>query len=332
MASNRRFGRAVSPASGCVAEQAGEQGLGIGGDGGQPGGKVGVCGNCASMAAIYPELGALTANPACNAVMFSSCARSRKRRSTRKMTVARDILRLPRVARPVRAVLFAVLVVLAAPYVIAPFYAFGQPVSTAMLWRRMNGERVVRTWVSLAYVDPDLARAVIVAEDGRFCSHSGLDFTQIQDAIQDADSLEEVRGGSTITQQVAKNLFLWQSRSWVRKALEAPLALWIDLVLSKRRILELYLNVAEWGPNGEFGVEAGAERAFGTPRTGSARPRRPCWRPCCPIRTTATPGGPGRACGAWRRLYVVRAARAGAATAAWALTAIPAAGRHATDG
>ena len=72
-----------------------------------------------------------------------------------------------------------------------------------------------------------------------------------------------MRGGSTITQQVAKNLFLWQGRSWLRKALEFPLALWIDLVLSKRRILEIYLNIAEWGPNGEFGVEAGSRYAFG---------------------------------------------------------------------
>ena len=72
-----------------------------------------------------------------------------------------------------------------------------------------------------------------------------------------------MRGGSTITQQVAKNLFLWPGRSWLRKALEFPLALWIDLVLSKRRILEIYLNIAEWGPNGEFGVEAGSRYAFG---------------------------------------------------------------------
>ena len=74
-----------------------------------------------------------------------------------------------------------------------------------------------------------------------------------------------MRGGSTITQQVAKNLFLWPGRSFVRKALEFPLALWIDLVLPKRRIMEIYLNIAEWGPNGEFGVEAGARHAFDKP-------------------------------------------------------------------
>src|SRR6202040_3917651 len=77
------------------------------------------------------------------------------------------------------------------------------------------------------------------------------------------DDIGEARGGSTITQQTAKNLFLWPGRSFVRKALEFPLALWIDLVLPKRRIMEIYLNIARWGPNGEFGAEAGARSAFG---------------------------------------------------------------------
>ena len=104
---------------------------------------------------------------------------------------------------------------------------------------------------------------MIIAEDGRFCSHHGIDLTEIREAIAEADDIDEMRGGSTITQQVAKNLFLWPGRSYVRKALEFPLALWIDLVLPKRRIMEIYLNIAEWGPNGEFGVEAGARRAFG---------------------------------------------------------------------
>ncbi len=241
---------------------------------------------------------------------------SRKRHSPRKMTAVRGVLRLPRVPRPLRVLLFAVLLVLAVPYAIAPFYAFGQPVSTEMLWRRMNGKRVARSWVPLASVDPDLARAVIVAEDGRFCEHYGLDFTQIQDAIQDADSLEDVRGGSTITQQVAKNLFLWQSRSWVRKALEAPLALWIDLVLPKRRILELYLNVAEWGPNGEFGVQAGAERAFHTTARRLSHTQAALLAAMLPNPHDRDARRPGRGLRRLARLYVVRSARAGAAATA----------------
>jgi monofunctional glycosyltransferase len=177
--------------------------------------------------------------------------------------VAYDVLRLPRLRRPLRFAAIAALMLFLLPYAIAPFYAFGRPVSTMMLWRHLAGERVERHYAPLARISPSLSLAVIIAEDGRFCSHHGVDLAQIRDAIADAEALEDMRGGSTITQQVAKNLFLWPSRSLVRKALEFPLALWIDLVLSKRRILELYLNIAEWGPNGEFGVEAGSRRAFG---------------------------------------------------------------------
>jgi monofunctional glycosyltransferase len=186
-----------------------------------------------------------------------------KYRPGKRLSVAYDILRLPRVPRPLRAVGFAVLVLLLLPYAITPFYAVVEPVSTVMLWRRMTGERVERYYVALSRLSPALPLAVIIAEDGRFCSHHGVDFREIRDAIADADDLEDLRGGSTITQQVAKNLFLWGGRSFVRKALEFPLALWIDLVLSKRRVLEIYVNIAEWGPNGEFGVEAGSRRAFG---------------------------------------------------------------------
>ena len=124
----------------------------------------------------------------------------------------------------------------------------------------MTGERVDRRYVTLARISPSLPLAVIVAEDGRFCRHFGIDFAELRDVISEADTLEEMRGGSTITQQVAKNLFLWQGRSYLRKVLEFPLAVWIDLVLSKPRILEIYLNIAEWGPNGEFGVEAASRR------------------------------------------------------------------------
>ena len=183
----------------------------------------------------------------------------------KRMSVAHDVLRLPRVPRPLRAVGFAVLLVLLLPYVLTPFYTFGEPVSTVMLWRRMTGQRVERMYVPLARMPSGLPLAVIAAEDGRFCEHYGVDLAGIRDAINQADDLDDVRGGSTLTQQVAKNLFLWPGRSYVRKVLEFPLALWINLILPKRRVMEIYLNIAELGPNGEFGAEAGARRAFGRP-------------------------------------------------------------------
>jgi len=183
----------------------------------------------------------------------------------KKLSLAHDMLRLPRLSRPLRTVVFALLALLLLPYALTPLYAVLEPVSTVMLWRRMTGARVERIYVPLTRISPSLSLAVIIAEDGRFCTHHGVDLAEIQDAIQDADDLDDLRGGSTITQQVAKNLFLWPGRSFVRKAIEFPLALWIDLALSKRRILEIYLNIAEWGPNGEFGVEAGSQYAFRRP-------------------------------------------------------------------
>ena len=114
-----------------------------------------------------------------------------------------------------------------------------------------------------ARISPALRLAVIAAEDGSFCRNPGIDLGEIRAALKSSDNLDESCGASTITQQTAKNLFLWQGRSFVRKALEIPLALWMTLVLPKRRILEIYLNIAEWGPNDEFGAEAGARWAFG---------------------------------------------------------------------
>ena len=156
-----------------------------------------------------------------------------------------------------------VIVILLIPYLVAPFYRFGHPVSALMLERRLTGHRVERIWIPLDAVPSAVPAAVIAAEDARFCVHHGIDWGEVREALADADEGGRLRGGSTITQQVAKNLFLWPGRSVIRKALEAPLALWIDLVLPKRRIFEIYLNIAEWGPNGEFGIEAGARRAFG---------------------------------------------------------------------
>jgi len=166
--------------------------------------------------------------------------------------------------RVLAAVGVVVLILVALPYLLVPLYRYGQPVSVPMLWRSLTGSRVERIYVPLSHMAPSLPLTVIIAEDGTFCRNHGVDFGAIREALHQADDdLQEARGGSTITQQVVKNLFLWQGRSFIRKALEVPLALWMNLVLPKRRVLEIYLNIAEWGPNGEFGAEAGARYAFG---------------------------------------------------------------------
>src|SRR5579871_232411 len=150
------------------------------------------------------------------------------------------------------------------PYLLTPLYRVVNPVSTLMLWRRAEGARVEQVVTPIDLLGPILPRSVIAAEDARFCSHHGIDFGELRLALKaEAAGNGQPRGASSITQQLAKNLFLWPGRSYVRKALELPLALWIDFVIPKRRQLEIYLNIAQWGPNGEFGAEAGARRAFG---------------------------------------------------------------------
>lgn len=166
--------------------------------------------------------------------------------------------------RIARIVVITIMVLIVLPYLIVPLYRVVNPVSTLMLWRWATFQPVERIWTPLPQFGRAVPLAVIVAEDGRFCSHHGVDTGELAAILRDAaEDWGDIRGGSTITQQVAKNLFLWNGRSLLRKALELPLALWIDLVLPKHRILEIYLNIAEWGPGGQFGAEAGARHAFG---------------------------------------------------------------------
>jgi monofunctional glycosyltransferase len=217
-----------------------------------------------------------------------------------------------------RALRFSVLAIVGLillPYLITPLYSVVDPVSKTMLSRRLSGLRVERQFVPITRMSPALPLVVIVAEDGRFCTHHGIDLTEIREAIAEADDIDEMRGGSTITQQVAKNLFLWQGRSYVRKALEFPLALWIDLVLSKRRIMEIYLNIAEWGPNGEFGAEAGARRAFGKSAQSLSSYEAALLAAVLPNPTKRNARQPGPGLRRLAGLYMARAARAPAAAA-----------------
>jgi len=124
---------------------------------------------------------------------------------------------------------------------------------------------VAHDWVPLAEISPALQLAVVAAEDQKFPRHRGFDLEAIGDALDDAESGGRLRGASTISQQVAKNLFLWPGRSLVRKGLEAWFTVWLEALWPKRRILEVYLNVAELGGPGVFGVEAASRRCFGRP-------------------------------------------------------------------
>ncbi|ODT00265.1 MAG: monofunctional biosynthetic peptidoglycan transglycosylase [Erythrobacter sp. SCN 62-14] len=133
------------------------------------------------------------------------------------------------------------------------------PITATML---MDENGATRDWESLDNIDRNLVAAVIAAEDSRFCNHNGFDTEAIEAAMRANMEGGRLRGGSSISQQTAKNVFLWQGGGYVRKAFEAWFTFWIELVWGKRRIMEVYLNVAETGI-GTYGAEAGAQRYFG---------------------------------------------------------------------
>ncbi|MEO9167790.1 MAG: monofunctional biosynthetic peptidoglycan transglycosylase, partial [Aestuariivirga sp.] len=153
------------------------------------------------------------------------------------------------------AVLWPLLSTLA--YIVVPV-----PITNLMLFRLLGGQGLHKDWMPLQAISPNLARAVITSEDERFCSHHGIDWVEFHDAMGGEDGPS--RGASTISMQVAKNLYLWEGRSYIRKGLEMPLAVYMDAVLRKRRMMEIYLNVVEWAP-GVYGAEAAAQHHFGKP-------------------------------------------------------------------
>ncbi|KZL21741.1 Penicillin-binding protein 1F [Pseudovibrio axinellae] len=161
-----------------------------------------------------------------------------------------------------RWLLGALGVIVALPVVLTLLYSVVPPYSSLMLYRSVTGQPVWREWVPLEQITVNLQRSVVVSEDAKFCQNFGVDWSAVQGQVEKLMAGKRPRGASTITMQLAKNLFLWNGRDYVRKALEVPLAFMLDAILSKRRILEIYLNVAEWGP-GIFGVEAASQTFFG---------------------------------------------------------------------
>ena len=136
------------------------------------------------------------------------------------------------------------------------------PITLLMVQRLTEGEGLHARWRGLDDLSPDLVDAVIAAEDSRFCEHDGFDIEAIQDALEENAEGGRIRGGSTLSQQTAKNVFLWPGRGWIRKGLEAGYTVLIEAIWPKRRIVEVYLNVAEMGP-GVYGAEAAARHWFG---------------------------------------------------------------------
>lgn len=166
------------------------------------------------------------------------------------------------IARTLRIVTKAALWFAAISILWVLLYRFVPPPFTfTMMGDLLGGRSVTKEWRPLDAIDPDMPRAAIAGEDADFCSHKGFDFGAIANAAYRNAQGGRIRGGSTISQQTAKNVFLWQGGGYVRKALEAWFTVLIETLWGKRRIMEVYLNVAETGI-GTYGVEAGAIRYF----------------------------------------------------------------------
>jgi monofunctional biosynthetic peptidoglycan transglycosylase len=185
--------------------------------------------------------------------------------------------------RPLRALAILMVSWLALSWLVVLVLRFVPPWTSAVMMERrvgalLHGEhdfRLQQRWVPWERVSPYVPLAMVASEDQKFPFHHGFDLDQIQDALDDADDGKRLRGASTISQQVAKNLFLWNGRSFVRKGLEAYYTVLIELTWPKRRILEVYMNIAELG-DGIYGVGAASDAYFHVPpaRLGPAQAAR----------------------------------------------------------
>jgi monofunctional biosynthetic peptidoglycan transglycosylase len=205
----------------------------------------------------------------------------------------------------------AVLVILPLVLTILYIAPFVHPVSTLMLKDLVTFQGYDRRWVPLEDIAPAVMHSVIMSEDGQFCSHRGVDLAELKLVIDDAIAGEQPRGASTITMQTVKNLYLW-SRPFgtLRKVVEMPLAVYTDTAMSKRRIMEIYLNIAEWGPN-IYGIEAAAQHHFGRSAKNLTRRQAALLTVALPNPITRNPARPGPGLRRLANVIEARAARAG---------------------
>ncbi|MEP7452374.1 monofunctional biosynthetic peptidoglycan transglycosylase [Phyllobacterium sp. SB3] len=188
---------------------------------------------------------------------------------------------------------------------------FVHPISTLMVKDLVTFSGYDRQWVSIDDISPTLVNSVMMSEDAKFCSHSGVDWDALNSVVSDTIDGEQTRGASTIPMQTAKNLFLWNSRSFIRKGLEVPLAVMTDLILPKRRLMEVYLNIAEWGP-GIYGIEAAAQHHFKTSAAKLSARQAAYLAVTLPNPIMRNPAKPGRGLQMLARVNERRARAAGA--------------------
>lgn len=206
-----------------------------------------------------------------------------------------------------KRLLKALLVAALIPPALIVIYSVIPPISTLMMARHAQLLWVDRQWVPLGEISPHLVKSVIISEDSRFCSNNGVEWAVLQSQVEALSEGETPRGASTITMQTAKNLFLWTDRSFIRKGLEIPLALMLDAILTKNRVLEIYLNVAEWG-EGIYGAEAASHAWFGKPASELTRVEAARLATALPNPRARNPANPSAG---HRRLAAMNLARIG---------------------
>jgi monofunctional biosynthetic peptidoglycan transglycosylase len=186
------------------------------------------------------------------------------------------------------------------------------PYSSLMVANALAGRTLKHRWVPLEKISKHLVSAVVTSEDGRFCIHKGVDWKEMENALKRAEKRGDgPRGASTIPMQTVKNLFLWQSRSYIRKGIEIPLAYVTSAIWPKRRMLEIYLNIAEWGP-GVFGAQAAARHHFRASASKLTRRQSALLAAALPNPHVRNAGRPGPKTRSLARRIENRIARAGA--------------------
>ncbi|TDH37602.1 monofunctional biosynthetic peptidoglycan transglycosylase [Pseudohoeflea suaedae] len=217
------------------------------------------------------------------------------------------------VFRIIKWIVIVAILLLLAPYVLVLVYKphAVKPVSTLMIGEMLTGRAYERQWVAFDDIAPVLVQSVMMSEDGQYCAHDGVDWSELNSVIDDALDGEATRGASTIPMQTVKNLFLTNSRTVIRKGLEIPLAMWSNQIWGKKRTMEIYLNVAEWAP-GVFGVEAAAQTYFGVAAKDLTRRQAALLAVTLPNPIERNPANPTRNLGKLASTIQARARQSGA--------------------
>ena len=215
--------------------------------------------------------------------------------------------------RRFRLLVLLLVLLLALPLVFTLVYALPgtQPVSTLMAARALTGQSVDRRWMPLENIAPVVYQSVIMSEDGQFCFHHGVDLAELNAVIGDALEGEKPRGASTIPMQTVKNLFLWPQRSFIRKGFEIPYAVFADLVWSKKRLFEIYINIAEFD-EGIFGIEAASQHYFKRPAGKLSRRQAALLTVSLPNPKERNPAKPTKSLSRLARVIEKRGQRSGA--------------------